>query len=280
MSVKIIVDSASDIIKSEAEEMGIEMVPLQIQFGEEQYLSGENLMPNEFYEKLKECQELPKTSLVNEFTWKEVYERNLKEYDELIVITISSKLSGTYVNALEAAKGFDNVYVVDSMSACLGERMLCEYALRLLDKGYSAKDVAMELDNAKNKITIMAVVDTLKYLRKGGRISSTVAFVGGVFSIKPIVAMVDGEVKMIGKAMGAKKAYGQLNSIVKSKNVDFDMPFGVLWSGTDSTIADKYIKDSKDIFPDGLKEIPIRTMGSTIGTHVGPGAIGIAFFEK
>jgi len=94
------------------------------------------------------------------------------------------------------------------------------------------------------------------------------------------LAKLGAKVKMIGKAMGAKKAYGQLNSIVKSKNVDFDMPFGVLWSGTDSTIADKYIKDSKDIFPDGLKEIPIRTMGSTIGTHVGPGAIGIAFFEK
>lgn len=225
-------------------------------------------------------QELPKTSLVNAYTWEEAYINALKDNNEIVVITISSKLSGTYQSAVDAAINYENVYVVDSVSACVGERMLCEYALRLVKNGYSAKNIAEELEKVKNKITIMAIVDTLKYLKKGGRISSTLAFIGGMLLIKPIVALVDGEVKMIGKAMGMKKAHTQLNNIIRSKGADFDMPYGIIWSGLNDELPKKYIEDSKDVLPENIDDIPVRIVGSTIGTHIGPGAIGIAFFEK
>ena len=277
MAVKIIVDSASDISEKEAKERGLVMVPMLITFGDEEFYDGVNLLPNDFYEKLSASKELPQTSLVNEFRWSEIFAENTKDGDELVVITISSKLSGTYNAAVDASKKYEGVYVVDSLNACAGERLVCEYAIQLAKNGLSAKEIATMLDATKTKIRLYAMIGTLEYLKKGGRISSAAAFAGTLLSLKPIISVYGGEVKVVGKAMGAKNAKTMVNKFaLETAGVDTDKPYTVLYSGTDRNIAEKYAAE-KTVFADNP---PINCLGGTIGAHIGPGAVGVAFFEK
>lgn len=279
---KLIIDSASDIHKEEAERLGVTLVPIEIRFGEESYLDGVDLYPARFYEKLIESDELPQTSQINPFRFEEVFEKATENGDEAVVITISSKLSGTYASAKQAAEKFaGKVFVVDSMNACVGERLLCLYALRLISEGFSAESLAWKLNEKKSKISVMAVLNTLEYLKKGGRISAAAAFAGNLLSIKPVVAVEDGEVKLVGKAMGSKKGNNLLTQLVEKKGgIDFSMPYGVVWSGQDRTTLDKYVQDSARLWSAQTDEVPAYMIGCTIGTHVGPNAIGVAFFEK
>ncbi|MBQ8322967.1 MAG: DegV family protein [Clostridia bacterium] len=282
MAIKLIIDSASDINKEEAATLGVTLVSMEIRFGEEVYLDGVDLYPKRFYEKLIESDELPKTSQINPFRFGEAFEEATKNGDEAVVITISSKLSGTYESAKQAAGKFaGKVFVVDSMNACVGERLLCQYALRLISEGFSAQSIAEKLEEKKNKINVMAVLGTLEYLKKGGRISAAVAFAGNLLSIKPVIAVEEGEVRLVGKAMGSKKGNNLLTQLVEKKGgIDFSMPYGVVWSGADRSTLDKYVQDSAKLWEGQTEDLPAYMIGCTIGTHVGPGAIGVAFFEK
>lgn len=279
--IKILVDSGSDINEIQAKEMGITLIPIEVRFGDEEYLDGVNLLPKEFYEKLVTSKELPKTSMINPFRFEEEFEKATKDGSEAIYIALSSRLSGTYNAACEAASKFNGkIFVVDSLSAAAGERLLCELALRLINEGKTAQEVVDELNQSKVKLQIFAMVDTLKYLKKGGRVSPLVAFAGEMLNIKPIVSVVDGEVKLVGKAMGSKKSNLLLNNLVEQKGgVDFDMPYCTLYSGNDETLAEKYLVDSAPIWK-GKTDVTAHVLGSTIGTHVGPGAVGVVFFAK
>lgn len=280
--IKILTDSAADIDLEEAKELGIDFIPLQIQFGDEEYLDGVNLSHREFFEKLIECNEIPKTSQVNKFRFTEKFNELTQNGDEVIVITLSSKLSGTYNSAISAAKKFaDKVYVVDSLNVCIGERILCKYAMQLVNEGkLSAKQIAAELDEKKTKIELLAVLDTLKYLRKGGRISSVTAFAGEMLSIKPVISVVKGEVKLIGKAIGSKKGNNLLNQLVNRCGINFSMPYALAYSGLNDEYLKKYLNDSEHLWKGKTENIPSYMIGSTIGTHVGPGAIAVAFFGE
>lgn len=282
MAIRILIDSAADIGKAEAEKMNVIMLPMIISFGAEDYYDGVNLSPKQFYEKLIESDTLPKTSQVTPYRFEEAFKKYTANGDELIVITISSKLSGTYEGAKQAAENFkDKVYVVDSMNAAIGERLLCEYALRLIEQGKTAKEIVAILEEEKSKINVMAVLGTLEYLRKGGRILAAVAFAGEVLSLKPVVAVVDGEVKLVGKALGSKKGNNLLNRLVQEKGgIDFSKPYGTIYSGLDRTTLDKYVKDSAALWAEHTDDVPVHILGGTIGTHVGPGAVGVAFFRK
>ena len=164
--IKFLVDSGSDITLKEAEQMGVYLVSMSIRFGDQEYLDGVEIYPEEFYDKLVESTEFPKTSLINQFTWEEIFSELTEDGSEVVAITISSKLSGTYDAAKNASAKFgEKVFVVDSMNACAGERLLLEYALRLNEQGKSASQIKEELEQKKNKIKIMAMVNTLEYLR-------------------------------------------------------------------------------------------------------------------
>ena len=283
MSIKLMIDSASDISKEEASKLGIYFVPMEIRFNDEEYLDGDTLSASEFYTKLVETSDLPKTSQINPFRWEEEFKKATENGDNLIVITISSKLSGTYQSAVKASKNFDGkVYVVDSMNACIGERLLCQYAMQLIkENSISITEIVAKLNEVKSKINVMAILNTLKYLKKGGRISAVTAIAGEVFSIKPVIGVVNGEVKLIGKAMGSKKGNNLLNSLVEKKGgIDYSMPFGVVWSGNDKFLLNKYVEDSSHLWKDHVDKVPEYIIGSTIGTHIGPGGVGVAFFEK
>ena len=281
MSTKIIIDSASDIEIDEANKLGITLIPMIIRIEDEEYLDGYNLSKRQFFEKLIETSTLPKTSQINPERFREEYEKIVANGDEAVVITISSKLSGTYSSAVKASQDFkDKIYVVDSLNASLGERILFDYAYRLVLSGMSAKDIAEELNKKKTKINLLAMLDTLKYLRKGGRISAFTAFAGELMSIKPVITVKNGEVKLVGKAIGSKRASNVLNKLVLAKGIDFDMPYCVAWSGLSDQLLEKYINDSESLWKGQTENIPKYQIGSTIGTHVGPNAIGVAFFEK
>ena len=278
MAVKLLTDSATDISAEEAEELGITMFPMTITFGEEEYLDGVNLFPQDFYNKLASNKELPKTSQVNEYTFEGAFERLTANGDEVVAITISSRLSGTYNGACNAAEKFNGkVYVIDSLSATVGERHLCTCALELIKAGKSAKEIAMALEEAKKKLKVFAMIDTLKYLKLGGRLSGAEAVLGTLLSIKPVVEIIDGEVKNIGKVMGFNKAIGFLNDKIKELGVDYDMPHAYIFSGNDETNIKKYMSASSHLFEEGT---PAYCLGGTIGTHIGPGAVGVAFFAK
>lgn len=280
--IKILVDSASDVEKSEADELGVYLIPMRVRFGDEEYSDGINLSHREFFEKLIESSELPQTSQINEFAWEESFKQLTADGSEVIAITISSKLSGTYSCAVKAAEKFGGkVRVVDSIEACIGERILLQYAIRLVKAGKSAAEIVKELDDKKKKIQLLAVLDTLTYLRKGGRISSVAAIAGEMLSIKPVISIVGGEIKLAGKAMGSRKSNNLLNQLVeKCGGIDFDMPYVLGYSGLSDEYLQKYLKDSEHLWKGKTENVPSYMIGSTIGTHVGPNAIAVAFFAK
>lgn len=205
--------------------------------------------------------------------------------DKVIAITISSKLSGTYSCAKNAAKSYrGQVFVIDSLNAATGERILCDYALRLIRENSDAAHIADELNEMKKKIQVIAVVDTLKYLRKGGRISGVTAIAGELLSVKPVVSVVDGEVKLVGKAIGSKRSNNLLMQLVeKCGGIDFSMPYGLMYSGLSDEYLKKYLCDSEALWRDHIDDsvdIPTYLIGSTIGAHIGPNAVGVAFFSN
>lgn len=280
--VKLVVDSACDLEKAEADARGIALMPILIRFGEDEYEDGVTLSHRDFFEKLIETSELPKTSQINEYRFEEAFENLTADGSEVVCVTISSKLSGTYSSAVKAAKKFESrVYVVDSLNACIGERILVDYADRLVKAGESAKEIVKKLEESKGKIHLLAVLDTLQYLRKGGRISSVTALAGEMLSIKPVISVVKGEVKLVGKALGSKKGNNLLNRLVdECGGIDFSMPYTLGYSGLSEEFLLKYMRDSEHLYKEHTDHVPYYLIGSAIGTHVGPGAIAVAFFSK
>ena len=281
MAIKLIIDSSSDIGQTEAENMGITMLPMEITFGTETFFDGVNLAPRDFYEKLVETDELPKTSQITEYRFEEAFEKVINEGDRAICITLSSKLSSTFSNCEKAAKKFPGkAFAVDSLNAAIGERILIQYAMRLISENLPAEEIVEKLNAKKQQIKIMALIDTLKYLKKGGRISAMTAFAGELLGIKPVIAVVKGEVKLVGKAMGSKKGNNLLVQMINNEGkIDFSMPYAVAYSGLTDEYLKKYLKDSEALWKDGTDEVPSYIVGSTIGTHVGPGAVAVAYFN-
>ena len=279
-NIQIITDSASDIVDSARDDLTV--LPMTITFGETEYLDGVNLSHNEFYEKLVECDDLPTTSQIPPYNFSQAMRRAVEAGDTAIVITLSSKLSGTYQSACVAAAEFEGkVCVVDSENVTVGERALIEYALTLKDSGMEILDIVATLEKSKKNIQLIALLDTLEYLKKGGRISKTVAFAGNVLSIKPVVGVVDGEVAMLGKARGSKHGNNLLaEQIQKVGGIDFSKPYFLGYTGLSDALIQKYIADSKALWNEAVEGLHVATVGGTIGTHVGPGAIAVAFFSN
>ena len=282
MSVKLVIESSADINSVEAEKLGIIMLPIPITFGDEEYMDGVNISTEQFYDKLVKSSTLPKTSMINSFRFEEVFNANVSNGDEVVAIILSSGLSGTYNAAKTAAEGFkDKVFVVDSLSATAGLKLLVEYAIRLVGEGKTAKEIFELLEEKKTKLNVSAMVDTLKYLKKGGRMSPLVAFAGELMGIKPMIAVINGKVDVVGKVIGVKKAVNHLKSgVEKVGGIDFSMPFCAIYSGTDQSKVDNFIKENAQMWGCDVEEVKKDCIGPTIGTHVGPGALGLAFFEK
>lgn len=280
MKLRVITDSASDLLPPYRPELTV--LPMEITFGEEHYADGVDITHHQFYEKLIEHEHLPTTSQISPGTFEDAFRRAVDAEETVIAVVLSSKLSGTWQSACIAAESFPGrVFVVDSENATIGERILVQRALELMDQGLEAAEIAARLDEEKKDIRLVALLDTLEYLKRGGRISPAVAMVGGILSIKPVVAVQDGEVVLLGKARGSKNGSNLLiQEIEKAGGVDFSRPYLLGYAGLDDMLLKKYIEDSRQLWAGHTGSLPIATVGGTIGTHVGPGAIAVAFFRR
>lgn len=278
MSVKIITDSASDITQGEAKQWGIQVLPLRTIFNGEEFLDGVTIDNHQFFQKLIESDILPTTSQLSPYEYEEAFRAAQAAGDEVLCVTLSSKLSGCCQSARIAADTVPAV-VVDSENVCIGQRILVELAVRLRDAGKSAREISDILEREKRNIRLIALLDTLEYLKKGGRISPAAALAGSLLSIKPVVAVEQGEVTILGKARGSKNGNNMLMDLVqKCGGINFEKPYCLAYSGLSDALLQKYIADSASLYAGHTEHLPISTIGSTIGTHVGPGAIAAAFF--
>lgn len=280
MSVKIITDSASDVLTPY--HPAVSVLPMTITFGDQQYRDKEELSHQRFYELLIESEQLPSTSQIGPAQFEEAFQAQVDAGHSVVAVILSGKLSGTYQSACIAAEEFpQKVFVVDSENAALGEGILVQRAAQLVDQGLEAPEIAQRLEDEKKDIRLIALLDTLEYLKRGGRISKSVAAIGGLLSIKPVIAVQNGEVCMLGKARGSKNGNNLLvQEIQKTTGIDFERPYCLGYSGFHDDMLQKYIADSRSLWEGHAEHLPIGTIGATIGTHIGPGAVGVAFFQK
>ena len=280
MAIRIITDSASDITQEEARAWGIQVMPLRTLFGQEEFLDGVTIDHQQFYQRLVESDVLPTTSQLTPFQYEEVFRAAADAGDEVVCITLSSKLSGSFQSASMAAEGLP-VVLVDGLNATVGQRIQVELAVRLRDAGKSAREIGDALKAAQPRVHLIALLDTLEYLKKGGRISPMAAVAGSLLSIKPVIAVENGEVVVLGKARGSKNGNNMLMGLVeKTGGIDFSMPFGLAYSGLSDVLLQKYIADSTRLYESYEGQLPISVIGSTIGTHAGPGAVALAFYSN
>ena len=277
--VKIITDSTADFTAAEAAELGIDIVHLRTRFGDEEYIDGVDITPHQFYEKLVESDVLPTTSQPSPAEFEAAFASALEEAGEVVAITISSALSGTYQSAVIAAEAFGGrVRVVDSLSASIGEQVIVRRAVQLAAEGLSAAELAGRIEAERGDVCVLALLDTLEYLKRGGRISAAAAFAGGVLAIKPVITLRDGAVVMAGKARGSKNGGNLLNQFAEKRGIDFSRPYLLGYTGLSDALLMKYAADSGELWRSYTEELPVTAIGSVIGTHGGPGAIAVAFF--
>ena len=280
MKIRIITDSASDMPAVHRPEVAV--LSMTVTFGAEEFQDGINLTHHQFYEKLIEGEDLPTTSQISPSQFEEVFRAAVDAGETVVAVVLSAKLSGTYQSACIAAEEFPGqVFVVDSANATLGELVLVERAVELMDQGLDAAAIAARLEEEKKEVRLVGLLDTLEYLKRGGRVSASVALVGGLLAIKPVVAVQDGEVVVLGKARGSKNGNNLLvQEIQRSGGVDFGRPYRLGYTGLDDSLLRKYIEDSSALWSGHTDALPICTVEGTIGTHVGPGAVAVAFFRK
>ncbi len=280
MAIRIITDSAADFDSATARRRRIDVVPMTIQFGSASFTAGKNLSNDAFYQLLQENKAFPSTSQPTPAAFLRYFEEIRDKGDQAVVILLSGALSGTLQSA-EIARGmceYDAIYIVDSITASAGMQILINLACKLRDSGLPASAIAAELERLKDKIRIFAVIDTLEYLRRGGRLSGFQAGLGAMTRLKPTIAVREGVVSIVGKSFGTAAAVKHLTRLLEEHPIDDDFPSYFLYSDDKST---------EELLLPGLKEkgrLPRRlhycSVGPTIGAHIGPGALGMAYVER
>ena len=280
--IRILTDSSADFTPSEAAHLNLEVVPLSVTFEDGSvYRDGLDLTPEEFYTRLAACNKLPTTSQPSPDCFLPHFEEAKAAGDVTIAILLSSELSGTIQSAQIAAQAaeYHDLLVVDSRNATLGLKMLVQMALDLRDQGASPAQIINALEDALDRLRLLAVVDDLKYFRKGGRLPAAAAFAGAVMGIKPVVTLLDGKVSLAGKARGLPGAYVALFKLMEEQGgLDPEMPYMVGYTGhrKGAEPIQQYLVNHMQI-----PAAPTPThIGTVVGTHAGPGAAGIAFFAK
>ena len=276
--IRILVDTSSDYTVEEIKANGMELAPLHITIGEKDYRDGYDLSKDKFYELLTSNEEFPKTSQPTPQDFVDIFEDVEEKGDELICILLSSKLSGTFQSATLAKNivEYDNIHLVDSLGATHMIRIMADHAQELAAAGKSVQEIVAVLEEMKSKIKVLAVVDTLEYLCKGGRVSKATAAIGEMAKVKPMITVAEGEVAVIGKSLGKNKAIGNLLKALEECEVDDRFPiYSVSTLGVENCEAfEKRLNDAGYQFKERLQ------VGATIGTHVGPGVFGMIFVQK
>ena len=280
MGTKIITDSTSDISIKEAAQMNITLVPLKVIFGDKEYKEGVEITIEGFYEKLVKAERLPTTSQPSPDDFLKYFEEGKAAGDSIIVLVIAAKLSGTYQSAMIAKEmaDYDDIHIIDSDSTTCALRILVEQAVKLRDEGLKAEDIVTSLMDLKDRIVLYAMVDTLEFLHKGGRLSKSSAILGTLLKFKPLITVKEGVVGVVGKERGVNKAIGRLSDIIDEQG-GYDSSYPVYLGYTAQDEQCKLLKDKlKEKY--GLKNMTMYPVGCVVGTHAGPGDCMVTYVKK
>lgn len=280
MGIRIITDSTSDIGLTQAKAMGITVVPLKVIFGDKEYKEGIEITMDGFYEKLVASEKLPTTSQPSPDDFLEYFNQAKEENDSVIVILIAGKLSGTYQSAMIAKDmtEYPEIHIVDSQTTITGLRLLVHQAVELKKQGFQAGQIAEAMEELKDRIVLFAMVDTLEYLHKGGRLSKSSAILGSLLKFKPIITLKDGVLGVVGKERGTNKGIARiLDAIDEFGAIDQSFPVYFGFTAEDSKAI---LLREKTIEKYNLKESEMYPVGCVVGTHVGPGACVITYIRQ
>lgn len=276
--IKILVDTSADYTVEEIQEKGMELIPISISFGDKDYKDGIDLNKDQFYELLIGSEEFPKTAQPSPQEYVEAFEKAEEKGEELICFVLSSRLSGTFQTATLAKNivGYEGIHLIDTLGATHMIRLMADHAQELIEEGKTVEEIIAAVEAMKGKIQVLAVVDTLEYLCKGGRVSKTVATIGEMARVKPMITVSEGEVKVIGKSLGKNKAMANLFKALGECEVDERFPvYSVCTAGKENPeLFETKLKAEGYDFKERLQ------LGATIGTHVGPGVYGLIFVRK
>lgn len=280
MGVVVITDSTADIPQELVQKNNIIVLPLTVIFGQKQYKDKVELSSEDFFEMLENSEELPKTSQVTPNAFFDRYKEEIEKGNEIISIHISSELSGTCQSAYIAKNELnsDKIHIIDSKSATLGLGMIVLKACEMIDKGFDIQNILNSIEEYKNKVKLLIVVDTLEYLKKGGRLSGTQVLMGNLLGIKPILTIKDGKVVLETKERGVKKASSRIIEFILSDiNTSNLNKIGIAHARCKET-ALELMNSIKDKIPS--VEFVFSEAGSVISTHVGPGAFGVVYEQN
>lgn len=277
MAITILTDTLCDVPNEFVEKYNIRVLPLTVNFGEESYRDGIDITADEFFRKLEDSEELPKTSQINPPKFESVFKEELKRNNTVVAILGSSELSGTYNSAVIAKNNLEshNIYIIDSKAVTLGAGLLVIKAARLADEGKSVEDIVKAIEEAKNNMKQYFVIGSLKYLYKGGRISLSVSVLGSILNIKPLITVIDGKLEMMEKTRGVKKAIAIMMNTIKNNGWTLDNKV----VGINHTVCHEYAEYVEETINKLYKpkEIIRGEVGSVIGTHAGPGCVALHF---
>lgn len=280
MAIRIITDSTSDISFKEADKMGVTIVPLKVLFGEKEYKEGIDITIDDFYEKLASAEKLPTTSQPSPDDFIEHFQKAKEAGDSVIVLLIASKFSGTMQSAMIAKDmvDYEDIHIIDSLTTITGLRLLVEHAVTMREQNKDVKQIVETMNQLKDRIVLLAMVDTLEYLHKGGRLSKSSAILGSLLKFKPIINVKDGAIGVVGKERGTNKGIARILEIIDDMGeIDSAYPVYFGFTAEDSKglllknkVSEKY----------GLNDTTLYPVGCVVGTHVGPGACVITYIKK
>ena len=274
--IALVTDSTCDLPKSVVKDKNITVIPLNVHFGEETFLDGIDLQSNEFFEKLSTSEIHPQTSQPSVGRFVETYNDLLKKHDSILSLHISSKLSATYNSALQAQKeiGNEKIKVIDSMNGTLGLGAIVHHIADLNQKGESFENLVKETEKIIPNAIFMGLVPTLEYLAKGGRIGKARAFMGSLLKIKPILSAVDGEIQSVGKARTLIKGMDFIVDEMKNRKIS---KLFIVHANHEER-ANLLKEKTKDLIDP--KDVIIAEFGPVVGTHLGPGSVGVGFISS
>lgn len=278
--IHIITDSTSDLSAEQAQALGVEIMPLMVHFGEEGYLDGVEITKEEFYDKLSKVEALPTTSQINPEAFVQRFQPYVDAGDTVVGIFLSSKMSGTCQSAMIARNIVDpeRIFVVDSNTVTFALGLLVTEAAALRDQGRTAAEIAGELEQLSRRVRLVAMVDTLKYLKMGGRISAATAAMGGLLGINPMIAIEEsGLVESAGKVRGKKAAFRWISEYLE--RVPADPAYRVAFGHSNAPTAMEECMEALSGQVDTARALR-SDIGAVVGTHAGPGAAGIAYIRS
>lgn len=277
--IRIVTDTGSDITYHGAKDLGLEVVELDIKFEEFPYDHREDRDFSVFYENLSKAKKLPSTSQVNPSQYMEVFNDAKEKGDELLVITLSGGLSGTYSSAKMAQEecGYDAITIVDTRQAIVSQRFMAEHAVKMRDDGQSREDIEKVMIDMRDRMCLTGCLDTLTYLKKGGRVPPAMALIGNVIKIKPVIYLKDGKIEPLEKVRGIQAGIRAMWD--KFEKDGYDENWAVCFGHTNNVERGRsFMEETKAKY--GIKDCRLYPVGGVIGTHAGPNAIVMTYLKK